>query len=309
LIVNQRSVKLRFMIPILRDAGLLDLVASDELSLLARGFQFTEGPLWCPDGALLFQDTKAERTFRLPKGGEAQLLREQTRAANGQTFGPGGTIFFCEQNGRRVSRMDLDGSNVTSVAESWSGARLNSPNDIVCRSDGLIYFTDPPYGVEPAQRALHFQGVFALDLERAENDGVRLVADDFEKPNGLAFSPDERTLYVCDTARYHVRAFEVEPSGGLKPGSSRVFVRLDPGQPGGPDGIKVDRAGRVYVAVALGVWAFEPDGRLLGILPVPARPSNLAWCGASGGRLAITAVDAVYEVDLHVEGILPPFTP
>jgi gluconolactonase len=198
---------------------------------------------------------------------------------------------------------------VTSLAESWAGARLNSPNDIVCRSDGLIYFTDPPYGVEPAQRALHFQGVFALDLERPENDGVRLVADDFEKPNGLAFSPDERTLYVCDTARYHVRAFEVEPSGGLKPGSSRVFVRLDPGQPGGPDGIKVDRAGRVYVAVALGVWAFEPDGRLLGILPVPARPSNLAWCGASGGRLAITAVDAVYEVDLHVEGILPPFTP
>ena len=256
---------------------------------------------------MLFQDIKAERTFRLPKQGVAQPLREQTGAANGQTFAPGGVIVFCEQNGRRVSRMDMDGKNVSSVAETWSGARLNSPNDIVCRSDGLVYFTDPPYGVEASQRSLHFQGVYALDLDRAEADGPRLLADDFEKPNGLAFSPDERTLYVCDTARYHVRAFDVEDSGGLKAGSSRVFARLDPGQPGGPDGIKVDRAGRVYVAVALGVWVFEPDGRLLGILSLPARPSNLAWCGDAEGRLAITAVDAVYQVDLHVQGILPPF--
>ena len=297
------------MIPILRDAGLGKIVASDELTLLARGFQFTEGPLWCPDGSLLFQDIKAERTFRLVKGGEAKLLREQTRAANGQTFGPGGTIVFCEQNGRRISRMDADGKNVRTLAETWSGARLNSPNDIVCRSDGLLYFTDPPYGVEPSQRSLHFQGVFALELGRGAERGLRLLADDFEKPNGLAFSADERTLFICDTARYHVRAFEVEASGGLKVGSSRVFARLDPGQPGGPDGIKVDQAGRVYVAVALGIWVYEPDGRLLGILSMPARPSNLAWCGDAKGRLAITAVDAVYEVELHVEGILPPFVP
>ena len=141
------------------------------------------------------------------------------------------------------------------------------------------------------------------------DDGVRLLADDFEKPNGLAFSPGEHTLFVCDTARYHVRAFEVERSGELKPGSSRVFARLDPGQPGGPDGLKVDSAGRVYVAVALGVWVFEPDGRLLGILPVPARPSNLAWCGPRFDSLAITAQDAVYSVELRVEGIRPPFLP
>jgi gluconolactonase len=297
------------MIPILRDAGLSKIVASNELTLLARGFQFTEGPLWCRDGSLLFQDIKAERTYRLAKDGSLQPLREQTRTANGQTYGPGGTVVFCEQTGRRISRMDADGSNVTFVAETWSGGRLNSPNDIVCRSDGLVYFTDPPYGVEPSQRSLHFQGVYALDLERGGNDGLHLLADDFEKPNGLAFSPDERTLYVCDTARYHVRAFDVEASGGLEAGTSRVFVRLDPGQPGGPDGLKVDRAGRVYVAVALGVWVFEPDGRLLGILPVPARPANLAWCGAKADRLAITAIDAVYEVELQVEGILPPFIP
>ena len=103
---------------------------------------------------------------------------------------------------------------VVTLVETWSGGRLNSPNDIVCRSDGMIYFTDPPYGVEPSQRSLHFQGVYvARSRTRRGHDGLRLLADDFEKPNGLAFSPDERTLYVCDTARYHVRAFEVEAVG------------------------------------------------------------------------------------------------
>jgi gluconolactonase len=297
------------MITILRDAGLSDLVADLELKRLSSGLQFTEGPLWCPDGSLLFQDIKAERTLELKPDGSLNALREATGAANGQTWALGGRVIFCEQNGRRVSWMARDGSEVTPVAETWSGARLNSPNDIVCRSDGLVYFTDPPYGVEPSRRSLHFQGVFALDLERGETDRLRLLADDFEKPNGLAFSPDEQTLYVCDTGRYHVRAFEVEPSGSFKAGSSRIFATLDPGRPGGPDGMKVDKAGRVYVAVALGVWVFQPDGTLLGILDVPARPSNLAWCGSDGGRLAITAVDAVYEVRLRVEGILPPFLP
>src|SRR5208282_2362974 len=133
-----------------------------------------------------------------------------------------GRIVCCEQNGRKVSRMNRDGSRVETVAETWSGQRLNSPNDIVARSDGLLFFTDPPYGVEPAQRALHFQGLYALDLAGTGPAAVRLLADDLEKPNGLAFSPDERILYVCDTARYHVRAFEVEPSGSLRAGSSRV---------------------------------------------------------------------------------------
>jgi gluconolactonase len=125
----------------------------------------------------------------------------------------------------------------------------------------------------------------------------------------LAFAPGEETLYVCDTGRYHVRAFEVERSGTLKAGSSRVFAQLDPGQPGGPDGMKVDKAGRVYVAVALGIWVFEPDGRLLGILSLPVRPSNLAWCDPDGRGLAITAIDAVYYLRLRAEGVIPPFLP
>jgi gluconolactonase len=293
------------MIEVLRDSGLSALVEGDAVETLAGGFQFTEGPLWCPDGSLLFQDIKAERTYRLTPDGSVSVVRENTGAANGQTFVLGGRIVFCEQNGRRVSRMALDGSGVETVVEAWSGKRLNSPNDIVCRSDGLVYFTDPPYGVQPAERELHFQGVFLVD----SSGSARLLADDFERPNGLAFSPDERTLYVCDTARYHVRAFDVEPAGTLRLGSSRVFARMDPGQAGGPDGMKVDRAGRVYVAVALGVWVYEPDGKLLGILALPKRPANLAWWGPGGKALAITAVDTVYRLALRVEGVMPPFLP
>jgi gluconolactonase len=297
------------MAAILRDEGLSALVASETVERLAAGFEFTEGPLYCPDRSLLFQDIKAERTYRLLPDRSVALVRERTGAANGQTFGPDGRIYFCEQNGRRVSRMAPDGSATETVAETWAGARLNSPNDIVCRSDGFLYFTDPPYGVRPENRSLHFQGVYSFDPRRPGSEGLKLLADDFEKPNGLAFSPDEQILYVCDTARYHVRAFALDRSGTLKSGSSRVFARLDPGQPGGPDGLKVDSAGRIYVAVALGVWVFEPNGRLLGILSLPARPSNLAWCDEDATGLAITAVDAVYHVRLRTRGVVPPFFP
>jgi gluconolactonase len=297
------------MAKILRDAGLSELVESDEVERLAHGFQFTEGPIWCSDGSLLFQDIKAERTYCLAPDRTVRLIRQQTGAANGQTFMPGGAIAFCEQNGRRVCRMARDGSDVRVLCETWAGKRLNSPNDIVCRSDGRLYFTDPPYGVTPAARTLHFQGVYALDNGADASAAARLLADDFEKPNGLAFSPAEDILYVCDTPRYHVRSFPVRPGGSLETAASRVFARVDPAVPGGPDGMKVDRDGRVYIAVAEGVWVFEPGGNLLGILALPARPANLAWCDPDARGLAMTTVDAVYYVRLTVQGVTPPFLP
>src|SRR5262249_14918191 len=158
--------RLPAMVQILRDAGLSALFDDAAgVETLAGGFEFTEGPLWCPDGALLFQDIKAERTYRLRPGGRPEVLREHTRAANGQTFAPDGRVVFCEQNGRRVSAMNPDGSGVESVAETFQGQRLNSPNDTVCRAaDGLVYFTDPPYGVSASDKELSFQGVYALDL-------------------------------------------------------------------------------------------------------------------------------------------------
>jgi len=290
---------------ILRDAGLSQLVVDGSLEVLAGGFEFTEGPLWCPDGSVLFQDIRAERTYRLQPDRSVELVRERTGAANGQTFAADGRIYFCEQNGRRISAMQPDGTAVETIAETWSGKRLNSPNDLVSRSDGLLYFTDPPYGVAPRERELHFQGVYRLD----SLGQTHLLSDDFEKPNGLAFSPDEKTLYVCDTGRYHIRAFDLEPSGEFRVGSSRVFATLNPDQPGGPDGLKVDREGRVYVAVAQGVWVYNPDGTLLGILALPKRPANLAWCDSDAQTLTMTVVDQLYRVRLNVAGILPPFTP
>ena len=299
------------MITILRDAGLSDSGRpSRAQAALRSGFQFTEGPLWCPDGSLLFQDIKAERTFRLVADGSLELLREQTQGRQRPDLASRRVRSSSASRTAAGSRgWTRTAPSVTTLAETWSGARLNSPNDVVCRSDGLVYFTDPPYGVEPSERSLHFQGVYALDLDRGGEAGLRLLADDFEKPNGLAFSPDERTLYVCDTARYHVRAFEVERSGALKPGSSRVFARLDPGQPGGPDGMKVDRAGGCMSRSRWASGSSSPtDGSSASCRCRLARPT---WPGArpDGRRLAITAVDAVYEVELDVEGILPPFLP
>jgi len=297
------------MSQILRDDGLSALVESDRLETLAVGFEFTEGPLWLADGSILFQDIKTERTHRVRPDRSVELVREKTGAANGQTFSSDGRIIFCEQNGRRMSSMAPDGSDVQTLFENWRGRRLNSPNDVVCRSDGQAYFTDPAYGVTPENKVLEFQGVFRWNPAEEGDESLHLLIDDFEKPNGLAFSPDERTLYVCDTGRYHVRAFQVGPDGDLLDAPGRVFATLDPGEPGGPDGLKVDQKGRVYVAVALGIWVFEPDGRLLGILATPKRPSNMTWADADGRGLAITAVDAVHFVRFKEPGILPRFTP
>ena len=293
-------------IAVLRDAGLSALIESDALEVVATGadgIKFTEGPLWLADGTLLFQDIKAEKSYKVAPDGTLSLLRDQTGAANGQTFDAAGRIVFCEQNGRRIARMNADGSNVETVTEHWEGKHLNSPNDIVARGDGLLYFTDPPYGAPTFGRQIPFQGVFALD----SLGEPRLILDDFDKPNGLAFAPDGKTLYICDTGKYHVRSFQVELAGTVAAGSGQVFCTVDPTERGGPDGLKVDAGGRVYVAVAEGVWVYEPDGKLLGILAIEQRPSNLAWGGPDGKTLAITAVDHVYKVRFRVAGIIPPF--
>ncbi len=292
---------------VLRDAGLSGLI-DGPLELLAGGFEFTEGPLWCPNGTLIWQDLKTEKTWSISdQGGEANVLREATGAANGQTFGPDGKVYFCEQNGRRMSRMDFDGSNVEVVVETFEGKRLNSPNDVVARPNGILYFTDPAYGVpSPEAKELPYQAVFALTTDGTLQN---LIHEDFHKPNGLAFAPDGNTLYVCDTGKYHVRSFVLDEAGGIIPASEKLFATMDPGEPGGPDGLKVDRDGRVYVAVALGIWVYEPDGTLLGILETPKRPSNLNWMGTDGHVLGITIVDEVYRVPFKIQGLTPPFLP
>ena len=274
---------------------LKELVAEGDPEKLAGGFQFLEGPLWMPDGGLLFSDIPADRIYRYANG-DVGVWREPSGQANGLTLDDKGQLIACEHGRRRVSRTLPDG-RVVPAADSYQDHKFNSPNDVVVRSDGTIYFTDPPYGIKPEQAEQPCNGVYAV---RTDGSVLR-VAEDFDRPNGLAFSPDESMLYIDDSRRRHVRRFQVHGDASL--GADEIFADMDHPQPGSPDGMKVDQAGNLYVAGATGIWVFEPDGAFLGVLVTPERPSNLAWGGADGRTLYITARTSLYAFQTNVGGI------
>jgi gluconolactonase len=268
---------------------------------VASGFQFVEGPVWHPDGALLFSDIPANTIYQwTPGASEAVVYRQPSNHSNGLTLDLESRLVACEHD-RRVSRTEPDGT-VHPIAERYYGKRLNSPNDVAIHSDGSIYFTDPPYGL-PKQsegKELDFNGVFRL----APDGALTLLDDTFVRPNGLAFSPDERTLYVDDSGEMHVRAFDVLPDGSLANG--RIFADLrDPGQDGVPDGMKVDVQGNVFCTGPGGIWVLSPEGETLGRIKVPEVPANLAWGDADGKTLYITARTGLYRVRIQTGGALP----
>jgi len=265
---------------------------------IATGFQFLEGPVWHPDGYLLFSDIPAGRIYRWTLADGATVWREESGNSNGLTLDHENRLLACEHGNRRVSRTEHDGQ-VVAVAESYEGRRLNSPNDLVVASDGSIIFTDPPYGIEEHQREQPLNAVYRL----AQDGQLERLFDDFDRPNGLAFSPDGSVLYVGDARRRHVRAFEVADDGSF--GNSRVFADMDHPQPGSPDGMKVDVEGNLYVAGATGVWVFTPDGTHLGVIVTPERPANLAWGDADARTLYITARTSLYRVRTTTPGVLP----
>jgi gluconolactonase len=269
-------------------------VAAGELRRMATGFQFTEGPIWHADGYFVFSDIPADRIYALKKG-EPEVYREPSGHSNGLAFDWQGRLVACEHGNRRVSRTEPDGT-VATLADSYQGRRLNSPNDLAIKSDGSIYFTDPPYGVRPEDRELDFQGVY-----RIGPDGeLTLLVDDFIKPNGIAFSPDEKVLYVDDTEKGWVRAFDVGEDGMLENG--RVFARLEGPGRGRPDGMKVDVEGNVYVTGPGGVWVFDPAGKRFDMIETPEVAANLAFGGAEGRTLFITASRSVYQVPVMYPG-------
>ena len=292
------------MMTILRDAGLSELDRERRRSSGSpAAFNSPRARSGCPTARCSSRTSRPSERIGSTPTARCTCCASRPEPPTARPSARADRSSFASRTAGGVSRMSRATAQVEPLVETWSGARLNSPNDIVCRSDGLIYFTDPPYGVEPSRRALHFQGVFALDPRR---DGPRMRFGCWptisRSPTAWPSHPtSERSTSATRPATTSGRSTS-KPSAALRVGSSRVFARLDPGQPGGPDGMKVDTAGRVYVAVALGVWVFEPDGRLLGILAVPARPSNLAWCDPDARGLAITAVDAVYHVRLRVAG-------
>ena len=282
--------------------SLEDIVESMDVECPATGFQFTEGPLWHPDGHWLFVDTRPNLIYKLVPGGAPEVAREESGRSNGLTFDLQGRLVMCEGHGRRVSRMEPDGA-ITTLADTWEGRRLNRPNDVVARSDGSVYFTDP--GMDRADegpREMDFNGVFQITP-----DGVlRLALRDVPYPNGLALSPDERTLYVANTrAEMEVRAFDVLPDGSLS--RPRVFADLSAGQgEGAPDGMKVDVEGRVYCTGPGGLWVFDSSGQHIGVIPFPETPANCAWGGADHRTMLFTARTSVYSMRMKTQGTRVP---
>jgi gluconolactonase len=254
---------------------------------IAEGFQFTEGPLWLAGDELIFSDIPADTIYRADKS----VFRRPSGKSNGLTLDPEGRLVACEHWNRRVTRTEADGS-ITVLADAYQGKKLNSPNDVVVRSDGAVFFTDPPYGLEGREAELDFSGVYALPPDGE----LTLLAKDFVKPNGLAFSPDERTLYVADTERGHLRAFEVAADGSVSGGG--VFCELPR-----PDGLKVDVKGRIWSTAEDGVRVFDAAGTLLATVAFPHRPSNCAFGGDDLKTLAVTAVHGVYRIQCPDPGI------
>lgn len=288
------------------DGRLSDLVdAGVKVEQIATGYVFTEGPVWhSRDLTLTFSDVRTGIMRRWSEGAGAKELRNPSNESNGNTYDASGNLLTCEHKGRRISRMRPDGT-VETVVDSFEGARLNSPNDLICLANGDIIFTDPTYGLRQpdgsiAGQEYPFSGVFRWS---AADGSLTLLADDFAAPNGLAMPDDGSRLYVCDTREQHVRVFDVGPEGGLHNG--RIFCETKYGEhQGRPDGMKLDSRGNVYVAANSpeGVWVFDPEGALMGFIGVGENPANLAWGGEGWQTLFVTAQTSVYRLPMKVAG-------
>jgi gluconolactonase len=287
-----------------------------KLEKLAGGFQFLEGPVWHPDGYLLFSDPNANTIYRWSPEGSVSVYRVKSGytgvdigrfhqpGSNGLTLDPDGRLTINEHGNRRVTRLERNGS-LTVLADHYDGKRLNSPNDLVYRSDGSLYFTDPPFGLrgtfdDPAKQ-LPFSGVY-----RVANDTVTLLTRELTGPNGIAFSPDESFLYVddWDLSRKVLMRYDVKPDGTL--GRGIVFHDFTADrEPVALDGIKVDVEGNVYVSAPGGVWILSPAGRALGRIVPPEHDANFTFGDADGRSLYLTASTGLYRIRLGVPGIRP----
>lgn len=286
---------------------------------LAEGFKFTEGPVWDHQGGfLLFSDPNNNTIYKYSPDGNGQLavFREKSGyegadiaeygqpGSNGLTFDRQSRLTINQHGNRRVVRLESDGQ-LTVLADKFEGKRLNSPNDLVYRSDGTLFFTDPPFGLPKAfddrRKELAFSGVFAV-----KDNKVQLVSKDFTGPNGIAFSPDEKFLYVgdWDEKKKVVMRYEVQADGSLKNG--KLFFDMT-GAPGEDalDGIKVDKAGNLYVSGPGGLWILSPEAKHLGTIVGPKHPHNFAWGDADGKTLYLCARSGLYRIKLNIEGVRP----
>lgn len=275
------------------------------LEELYTGCRWTEGPAYFPAGRyLVFSDIPNDRMLRYDETtGAVGVFRSPAGYTNGHTVDRQGRLISCEHGNRRVTRTEHDGS-ITVLADRYDGKRLNSPNDVVEHSDGSVWFTDPSYGIDTdyegnqADSEIGACHVYRIDPATGE---VRIVADDFLRPNGLAFTADERQLYIVDTRRKHLRRFTVAEGGTLTGGE--MFGECDAGS---FDGVRLDTAGRVWVAAHDGLHCFDQDGTLIGKLRVPQIVSNLTFGGIKRNQLFITATTSVYTIRVNINGASYP---
>ena len=298
--------------PVEKIASELDRIVApgQDIEELGRGYSVAEGPVWHMEGGyLLFSDVMNSRTMKWAPGQGISVFREPTDNANGLTRDPQGRLVACEYGARRVTRRDHDGS-ITVVANSYQGKRLNHPNDVVVKSDGSIYFTDP--GAPDPELDLDFCGVYRVSPDLG---AITLLVRDFLLPNGLTFSPDESILYINDTRRFPpvgsyrgpIRAFDVDRNGALVLTSDRVFCEMRGESPGAPDGMKVDVEGNVYCTGPGGLWVLDPSGKHLGTILMGAQQTtNCAWGGDDWKTLYITTMETMARIQLKIPGIPVP---
>lgn len=297
------------------DPALDALVPKDAIiEKVGTGFQFTEGPLWRPDGHLWFSDVTGNVVRSITPDGKVQVLIEkaggETNAPAGSFIGPNamiadkdGYVLLCQHTNRRIVRLDKD-LNQTVYLDKFEGKRFNSPNDLVYKSDGALYFTDPPYGLlkqddDPAKE-LKFNGVF-----RYANGKLQAIIKDLSRPNGIAFSPDEKILYISNSDEKHKiwMRYDVNADGTVSNGKVFADATSDP-DAGLPDGMKVDSLGNLYSSAPGGTWVFSPDGKHIGTIKPGESPANCAWA-EDGKTLYITATTSVYRIKLAVAGEKP----
>ena len=281
---------------------------SEPIRELATGYGGTigpaEGPVWWADGHyLLFNDINTARRMKYMPGSSPTVAMEKTNEANGMTRDQQGRLVSAEHLTRRVTRYESDGS-LTVIANSFQGKRLLRPNDVIVKSDGSIYFTDPGGNAAPEQWDVTISGVYRVSPDLGS---MSLIIDDMVRPNGLAFSPDENTLYVADTRRRHVRAYQMQANGTIAKETSRVFVDLGGTEPGVPDGIKVDAEGNVYSGGSGGLYIIDSKGKKLGrIVHGQAATTNVAFGGDDWKTLYFTTASTLFSVNVKIAGVPVP---
>lgn len=287
----------------IRDPRLTAIVSPDApLEVVAAGFKFTEGPVWHPtERHLIFSDITGNSLYQWSATGGLRDIRPNSHLANGNTYDNAYRLLTCHHATSRVTRTEPDGS-ITVIASHYDGKQLNSPNDIVCKSDGSIYFTDPTSGREPfvgipREPELPFAGVYRVD---AQTGALALLADDFAKPNGLCFSHDETRLFVNDTTRFHIRVFDVNADGTLT--NDRVWAATTGDGRGVPDGMKTDSTGTLFCCAQGGVHVFAPDATCLGVIRIPEQAANFCWGDDDLQSLYITATSRLYRLRVNQPG-------